>query len=221
MQRLTALTALADHQKFFLGIIQLCQLLTPFTLVMYAVQSDDATMADVMRYWYFLARQMDAMKANLTDPAFTAHCIAAFNWQDMHKRIAHLGGSYRSIRRTCTAASQWQNNRRSETLKLLSELDLYKQGPKLFLITMSDGGLDSLQSFWGAIQHTAVTSGAPLQLPALAVIFQDIKPHAADSEKPCNLMVCFHTSRRNQLRSDTTTAVTTMKMHFIQKSDAR
>ena len=66
----TVLAALADHEELFLGISQLCQLLVPFTLVIHAVQSDDATMADVMRYWYFLARQMDAMKPRLTDPAF-------------------------------------------------------------------------------------------------------------------------------------------------------
>lgn len=117
MQRLTALTALADHQKFFLGIIQLCQLLTPFTLVMYAVQSDDATMPDVMRYWYFLARHMDATKANLTDFAFTAHCIAAFNWQDMHKRIAHLGGlipQHSAYMYSCLTVAEQQEVRDTE-----------------------------------------------------------------------------------------------------------
>ena len=61
----TVLAALAEHELFFLALSQLCHLLTPFTLVIHAVQSDDATMADVMRYWYFLARQMDALKAIL------------------------------------------------------------------------------------------------------------------------------------------------------------
>lgn len=45
------LGALAEYELFFLALTQLCQLLTPFTLVIHAVQSDDATLADVMRYW--------------------------------------------------------------------------------------------------------------------------------------------------------------------------
>lgn len=96
----TVLTALAEHELFFLALSQLSQLLTPFTLVIHAVQSDDATLADVMRYWYFLARRMDAIKANLTEPAFKAHCISAFNWriQDMHNINSRSTGEYR----TCT-----------------------------------------------------------------------------------------------------------------------
>ena len=113
----TVLAALADHEELFLGISQLCQLLVPFTLVIHAVQADDATMADVMRYWYFLARQMDAMKARLTDPAFKAHCISAFNWRvhDMHNPMlillssCTLGIVAQSPRqRTHTAASDTQ-----------------------------------------------------------------------------------------------------------------
>ena len=76
----TVLAAFPDHEELFLGISQLCQLLVPFTLVIHAVQSDDATVADVMRCWYFLARQMGAIKPRLADPAFKALCIAAFNW---------------------------------------------------------------------------------------------------------------------------------------------
>lgn len=34
-------------------------------------------------------------------------------------------------------------------------------------------------------------------------------------------MSFFHTSRRNQLRSDTTTAMTAINMHFTQKSPVR
>ena len=236
----TVLSVLAsdEHELFFLAVRQLCLLLTPFTLVIQAIQSDDATMADVMRYWYFLARQMDALKANLTDPAFKAHCISAFNWrvQDMHNPIAHLAlflhpwyrgsvvkseASFQSIRHT--AALLWRNNNKSqeETQKLLGELDQYKLGCRPFLASMSDGGLESLRAYWDSIQHTAAASGAPLQLPALAGRIHDIKPHAADPEKTFSLMGFFHTSRRNQLRSTTTTAMTAIKMHYTQKDPYR
>ncbi|DBA98330.1 TPA: hypothetical protein ACH3X1_001247 [Trebouxia sp. C0004] len=86
---------------------------------------------------------------------------------------------------------------------------------------MSDGGMDSLRGFWNGIQHTAAASGAPLQLPALAVRIHDMKPHAADPEKTLSLMGFFHTSRRNQLRSTTTTAMTAIRMHYTQTNTIR
>ena len=89
---------------------------------------------------------------------------------------------------------------------------LYKQGASPLLGPTSEGGLDSLRGFWNGIQHTAAASGTPLQLPALAVIIHDIKPHAADPEKTFSLMGFFHTSHRNSLRSSTTTAMATIKM---------
>ncbi|DBA87856.1 TPA: hypothetical protein ACH3X1_004852 [Trebouxia sp. C0004] len=86
---------------------------------------------------------------------------------------------------------------------------------------MTDGGLDSLRIYWNGIQHSAAASGASLQLPALAVKIHDIKPHAADPEKTFSLMSFFHTSKRNQLRSETTTAMTAIKMHFTQQGPVR
>ncbi|DBA91141.1 TPA: hypothetical protein ACH3X1_016099 [Trebouxia sp. C0004] len=86
------LAILADSELLFIGIKQICQLLVPFTLVIQAIQPDDASLADVMRYWHFLARSMDSIKPQLTDPAFKKHCIAAFNWRDgnMHNPLAQL-----------------------------------------------------------------------------------------------------------------------------------
>ncbi|KAL0029028.1 hypothetical protein WJX77_000316 [Trebouxia sp. C0004] len=141
----TVLGILADRDTvdmFFITIRQLCLLLTPFTLVIQAVQSDDATLADVLRYWYYLARQMDALKERLTDADFKAHCISAFNWRvkDMHNPQAHLSlflhpwyrglvsksePAFNSIRHT--AASLWNHNGKSrqETQQLLGELNQY------------------------------------------------------------------------------------------------
>ena len=61
----------------------------PFTLVVHAVQSDHATLADVTRYWMYLTRLMSEVKASLTEPSFKAHYLAAFNWreQDMHEHM--------------------------------------------------------------------------------------------------------------------------------------
>ena len=120
---------------------------------------------DVMRYLCFLATQMDVMNPRLADPAFKAHCLAAFDWgvHGMHNPIAHLCSlpayqgfksvswhslqtedSYHSIQ--YIAASLCRNNKKSQedTQKLLAEVNLYK-GPDPFLGTISDGGSDSLQ----------------------------------------------------------------------------
>ena len=227
------LGVLADDM-FFIQLKQLCQLLVPFTLVIHAVQSDEATLADVMRYWYYLARCMDKLRSNLTDADFKAHCMAAFNWrvQDMHNPLAQLGlflhpwyrgvtakndASFKSIK--LTAGQVWQSNGKSlkEVEALLAELNQYRMGARPFLGTMSDGSLNSLQDFWNGIQFTAASGGSPLQLPALAVYIHDIKPHAADPEKTFSLMGFFHSDRRNSLLSSTTTALTAIKMHYGQK----
>ena len=122
-----------------------------------------------------------------------------------------------------TAASLWNHNGKSreETQQLLGELNQYKLGSRPFLGSMADSGLESLLNYWNSIQFSAAASGAPLQLPALAVRIHDIKPHAADPEKTFSLMSFFHTSRRNQLRSETTTAMTAIKMHYTRKDPVR
>ena len=119
------------------------------------------------------------MNPRLADPAFKAHCLAAFDWgvHGMHNPIAHLCSrpayqgfksvswhslqtedSYHSIQ--YIAASLCRDNEKSQedTQKLLAEVNLYK-GPDPFLFTMSDGGSDSLRggerskSNWRHWQH--------------------------------------------------------------------
>ena len=233
-----AVCAILADDMFFFGLKQICQLLVPFTLVIQAVQSDDATLADVMRYWYFLARSVDALKAYLTDPDFKAHCVSAFNWRvkDMHNPLAQLAlflhpwyrgvtaktdASFKSIQLTAGRVWQSNGNSRQQVTDLLAELAKYRLGSRPFLGVMTDGGLNSLHDFWNSIQYTATSSGAPLQLPALATYIHDIKPHAADPEKTFSLMGFFHSSRRNQLLNTTTTAMTAIKMHHTQKGNRK
>ena len=233
-----AVCAILADDMFFFGLQQICQLLVPFTLVIQAVQSDDATLADVMRYWYFLARSVDALKAYLADPDFKAHCVSAFNWRvkDMHNPLAQLAlflhpwyrgvtaktdASFKSIQLTAGRVWQSNGNSRQQLTDLLAELAKYRLGSRPFLGVMTDGGLNSLHDFWNSIQYTATSSGAPLQLPALATYIHDIKPHAADPEKTFSLMGFFHSSRRNQLLNTTTTAMTAVKMHHTQKGNRK
>ncbi|DBB01088.1 TPA: hypothetical protein ACH3X1_000981 [Trebouxia sp. C0004] len=212
---------------FFFGLKQICQLLVPFTLVIQAV-----------RYWYFLAQSVDALKAYLTDSDFKAHCVSAFNWRvkDMHNPLAQLAvflhpwypgvtaktdASFQSIQLTAGRVWQSSGNSRQQVTDLLAELAKYRLGSRPFLGTMTDGGLNSLHDFWNSIQYTATSSGAPRQLPALATYIHDIKPHAADPENTFSLMGFFHSARRNQLLNTTTTAMTAIKMHHTQKGDRK
>jgi len=52
----TGIAVLAECELFSVAMQQPCSLLTLFTLVSHAIQSDDDTMADVMSNWFFLAR---------------------------------------------------------------------------------------------------------------------------------------------------------------------
>jgi hypothetical protein len=47
-----------SEDMFFVKLKQLCRLLEPFSLVIAAVQAARTTLADVMRYWLYLAKQI-------------------------------------------------------------------------------------------------------------------------------------------------------------------
>ncbi len=58
-----------------------------------------------------------------------------------------------------------------------------------------------------------------LQLPGLALLLQDIKPHAADPEKTFSLMGWFNSARRSRLLNTTTTNTALIKMHHAPLVD--
>lgn len=119
--------ALADD-LFVPALKQLCQLLVPFTLVIHAIQSDQATLADVTRYWMFLARSMSEIKTYITEPSFKQHCISTFNMKEKdmfnplaqlalflhpwYREVASKGAMYEEVRRA--AANVWKNNGKSK-----------------------------------------------------------------------------------------------------------
>ncbi|DBA77171.1 TPA: hypothetical protein ACH3X1_009745 [Trebouxia sp. C0004] len=78
-----------------------------------------------------------------------------------------------------------------------------------------DVEISTLKLYWKNI----VAANEGLQLPSLALLLLDIKPHAADPEKTVSLMGWYHSSRRSQLLSSTTTAMTTIKMHHQTVKD--
>ena len=72
---------LADilDDMFFMMIKQLCKILELFTLVIQAVQAACATLADVTRYWLYLAKIISQLPVQSIDSAFRQWCYIAFN----------------------------------------------------------------------------------------------------------------------------------------------
>ena len=68
-----------SDDMFFIMIKQLCKILEPFTLVIQAVQAACATLADVTRYWLFLAKMIAQLPSQSIDLDFRRHCNLAFN----------------------------------------------------------------------------------------------------------------------------------------------
>eukprot|EP00898_Chlorokybus_atmophyticus_P001866 jgi/Chlat1/2680/Chrsp18S02986 len=71
-----AIITIIDNQDFWDGLSALCQLLEPFSKVISAVQADNATLADITRYWLYLAKAIKDVKL----PAdMRHHVVHSFN----------------------------------------------------------------------------------------------------------------------------------------------
>ncbi len=117
-----------------------------------------------------------------------------------------------------TAGTLWKtgyNKTDIESQQLMTDLKRYKIHEEPFDLMPPDGELGTLKLYWKTIAAT----DSSVQLPQLALLFLDIKPHAADPEKTVSLMGWYDSARRNQLLSRTTTAMTTIKMHNIELKD--
>lgn len=92
----------------FVRLKQLCKLLEPFSLVIAALQAARCTLADVMRYWLFLAKQMTDTSSDGLPPAFKAHCFVAYNLR--HKEMVselHHPPIFSAARPCLLAPSSW------------------------------------------------------------------------------------------------------------------
>ncbi|KAL0030265.1 hypothetical protein WJX77_006331 [Trebouxia sp. C0004] len=194
------------------------------------VQAARTTLADVMRYWLFLARQMSGLASGGLPPAFKAHCFIAYNRRHDEmvsapcKLALFLHPLYRDavscrkenwVEVQQTAGKLWQEGYKkgkSQTQQLMTDLRSYKIHEDPFDLMPPDGELATLKLHW----KTIVGTDDSLQLPQLALLMLDVKPHATDPEKTFSLMGWYHSSRRSQLLSKTTTAMTSIKMHYME-----
>ena len=118
-----------------------------------------------------------------------------------------------------TAGGLWKDgykNSKQAVQQLITDMKRYKIHDAPFDSMPADGELATLTLYWKSIS----SSNEQLELPKLALLLLDIKPHAADPwEKTVSLMGWYHSARRSQLLSRTTTAMTTIKMHYQPVKD--
>ena len=218
--------ATINSGMFFVRLQQICKLLEPFSLVMTAVQAARTTLADVMRYWLFLAKQISGLDSECMPAEFQSHCHVAYNLRhdEMVSPVCKLGlflhPSYRDVVSARkpnwvevqrTAGKLWNDGYKkqsAETAQLLRDMQQYRIHEDPYESMPSDGELATLKLYWKNI--AAINPEA--QLPKLGLLLLDIKPHAADPERTVSMMGWFNSPRRSQLLSTTTTGMTMVKM---------
>ncbi len=96
-----------SDDMFFIMIKQLCKILEPFTLVIQAVQAACATLADVTRYWLYLAKTISQLPFQSIDSAFRRWCCIAFNMrqQEMLSPLCKLALFLHPLYRDALAGS--------------------------------------------------------------------------------------------------------------------
>jgi hypothetical protein len=222
-----------NNDMFFVRLKQLCRLLEPFSLVIAAVQAARCTLADVMCYWLFLAKQVTGDSSDGLPPGFKAHCFVAYNIRHEEmvtpwcKVALFVHPLYRDVVSQDkaswvlvqqTAGGLWKDgykNSKQAVQQLITDMKRYKIHDAPFDSMPADGELATLKLYWKSIS----SSNEQLELPKLALLLLDIKPHAADPENTVSLMGWYHSARRSQLLSRTTTAMTTIKMHYQPVKD--
>ncbi|DBA84465.1 TPA: hypothetical protein ACH3X1_016789 [Trebouxia sp. C0004] len=228
-----ATLAIIKDDMFCIRLKQICKLLEPFSLVIAAVQSAKTTLADVMRYWLFLAKQVTGSSSELLPADFKAHCFMAYNMRHeemlnplcklalflhplYHDAVSASKANWIEVQQT--AGNLWHDGYKKqvpETQQLMEDIKRYKIHDEPFASMPVDGELETLRLYWRFL----ASSGDQLQLPLLALLMLDIKPHAADPEKTVSLMGWFHSAGRSQLLSRITTTMTTVKMHYQTVKD--
>lgn len=224
---------LINDDMLFVRLKHLCKLLEPFSLVIAAVQAARCTLADVMRYWLFLAKAVTGSSSDGLPPDFRTHCFVAYNLRHQEmvspwcKLALFLHPLYRDVVSEDTnnwvlvqqtAGKLWKSGYKypqAQVVQLMGDIKAYKIHDDPFDSMPVNGELATLKLYWKSI----ASSHPKVELPKLALLMLDIKPHAADPEKTFSLMGWYHSARRSQLLSSTTIAMATIKMHHQSLKD--
>lgn len=111
------------------------------------------------------------------------------------------------------AGQLWQRRGKHPDLvkqRMMTDMLKYRLHEAPYTSLPTDGELSTLKLYWQNISK----DDDQVQLPWLALLLLDIKPHAADPEKTFSLMGWIHSARRSQLASKTTIALAMIKMSY-------
>ncbi|GAQ90649.1 hypothetical protein KFL_006670070 [Klebsormidium nitens] len=207
----------------------LCNLLEPYSQVITAIQSRNATIADVARYFLYLGQQVKKVQANELLPLdFKNHCVLTFNkrFKEMDHPILHLAlflhpyykaaADQRSqfLTISTTAVELWKNYGHSpaEVKQLMHEMVMYKAGEGPFGLVIAPETFD-LRLWWQTVRNKQYNT-----LAALALIIADIVPHAGDIERVFSMMGWMQNDKRNRLGTGTLELMAKVKVfHQVQK----
>ena len=228
-----------SDDMFFIMIKQLCKILEPFTLVIQAVQAACATVADVTRYWLYLAKMISQLPFQSIDSAFRKWCCIAFNMRqaEMLTPMCKLTLFLRPLYRDALAGNSslweeisleagllWQRRgKHPPQIEQLMNSDMlkYRLHEAPYTSLPADGKLSTLKLYWQNI----IKNSDKAQLPWLALFLLDIKPHAADPEKSAGVQghYCIGNDQDvlQQLDSQSQASYTTVHIHHACNSFAQ
>eukprot|EP00898_Chlorokybus_atmophyticus_P002936 jgi/Chlat1/3643/Chrsp238S03648 len=195
------------------GLASLCELLQPFSKIIMAVQAADATLADITRYWLYLARAIKEI--NLPAGALVVACSCVLNTTlgkpssltpatsmllttlrngSYLQEVSSLVQSHIVFLRAAmlTAQAGLLHKKRGHGIRkvqrLLKQMQMYNKLSTPFHCTR--GEEFNVRAWW-----LSICQASTKELVNLAVLLLDIVPHAAAPERTFSLMGWFHSDR--------------------------
>lgn len=229
IQKQEVVDTILDKSGDFWGQLQLLGvLLRPFSLVVTAIQSKTALLADVYRYFLYLAAEIkELIKNKKLTGEYAKHVCAAYNmrYKDIVEPICVLAlvlhprfraaASYQhhGIKYLCNAAGRLLQQLGKGSSKAISELSAsliaYIECTGAFAADEAPVN-DSTdpQTWWKQIPDEHVW----LKFVALKVL--EIVPHAADVERLFSMMGWFNSDRRARMSNEVLEQLSKVKMHI-------
>eukprot|EP00775_Hariotina_reticulata_P003312 gene3312-3588_t len=221
--------AVLEDNTYWNDLKKLNRLQEPLTQVIMAVQRGNATMADVCRYWLYLAHHLGTQLDSLP-LEYQSHIMWAFSkrarQQDMPLcRLAlYLDPRFRqaaskgidSMAELVTKAAEYAHSQGydAETIQLvLAQLAAYGRAKAPFHLpttAAAPGAQFSCKDWWSTVAMDA--GGAALA--ELALVLLDVVPHAAEPERVFSKMGWYEGRQSNRLSVLSNSKKTTIKLYY-------
>lgn len=214
----------------------LLKVLQPLSQVIMAVQSTTTILADITRYWLYLARTYDALLPSMPEHAagFALHVAEQYNKRakelasPLCRLALFLDPRYRSAAVAASTPEKMDElmitagkimkaygNSAARVQAALDQMEDYTSARGVFGRAI-DMRTFNLSSWWRSVQDT---SNEPLV--ALALLLAEVVPHAASPECVFSTMGWFEGGRRSSLSNTTNKQLTAVKMYLDSKLPAK